>query len=87
MAISNGIPSHDTFGRLLGLILYVAFREDDQQVRSNNSPENFAVLRHIALKPLKGETSSKISIKAKLKKAGWSEAYLLKVLSIYMQLP
>gem|GEM_PF-1060598 len=63
-------------------VLDVAFREDDQRTRVGTSPQNFAVLRHIALNLLKHESSLKVGVKAKRLRAAWSEAYLLKVLSI-----
>jgi len=67
-------------------VLDVAFAEDDSRVRVGNSPQNFAVLRHIALNLLKQQTATKLGIKAKRLKAGWSEAFLLKVLGITLEL-
>jgi len=61
-------------------VLDLAFREDESRVRKGNGPQNFAVLRHIALNLLKREDTAKISIRAKRKKAGWDNNYLLKVL-------
>ena len=61
-------------------VLDIAFREDESRVRVDNSPQNFAVLRHIALNLLRQETTAKCGIKAKRLKAGWSEDYLRKVL-------
>lgn len=61
-------------------VLDVAFREDKCRIRKDNAPENFAMLRHIALNLLKKETSCKNGIKAKRLKAGWDEQYLLCVL-------
>lgn len=62
-------------------ILDLAFREDESRVRKGNGPQNFAVLRHIAFNLLRREDSAKISIRAKRKKAGWVNDYLLKVLT------
>jgi predicted transposase YbfD/YdcC len=62
-------------------MLDLAFREDESRVRKGNGPQNFAVLRHIALNLLKREDTAKISIRAKRKKAGWDNDYLLKVLT------
>ena len=62
-------------------VLDVAFREDDCRVRKGNGPQNFALLRHIALNLLRHEKSAKCGIKTKRLKAGWNEDYLFKVLS------
>lgn len=62
-------------------VLDVAFQEDHHQLRKEHGPENFAVLRHIALNLLKQEHSVKAGIKAKRLRAGWDNAYLLKVLA------
>jgi predicted transposase YbfD/YdcC len=61
-------------------VLDLAFREDESRIRKGNGPQNSAVLRHIALNLLRREDTAKISIRAKRKKAGWDNDYLLKVL-------
>jgi predicted transposase YbfD/YdcC len=61
-------------------VLDLAFREDESRVRKGNGPQNFAVLRHIALNLLRQESTSKRSIRARRLKAGWDHDYLLKVL-------
>lgn len=78
----NAIRAHWGIENGLHWVLDVAFREDDQRARVGNSPQNFAVLRHIALNLLTHETSLKLGAKAKRLRAAWSEVYLLKVLSI-----
>jgi predicted transposase YbfD/YdcC len=62
-------------------VLDIAFREDESRVRKGNGAQNLAILRHIALNLLRQEKSAKCGVKAKRLKAGWSEEYLLKVLS------
>jgi len=76
----HAVRRHWTIENQVHWVLDVAFREDDCRIRKGNGPQNFAVLRHIALNLLKQETSAKCGIKAKRKKAGWSNDYLLKVL-------
>jgi len=76
------IRSHWQIENALHWVLDVAFREHDQRARTGNSPQNFAVLRHIALNLFKQETSSKQGLKGKRLKADWSEACLLKVLGV-----
>jgi predicted transposase YbfD/YdcC len=62
--------------------LDIAFREDDSRVRTGNAAENFAILRHLAMNLLKQERTCKLGIKSKRRKAGWDDAYLLKVLAV-----
>lgn len=62
-------------------VLDIAFDEDHCRVRKDHGPENFAVLRHIALNLLKQEKTCKRGIKGKRLLAGWKQDYLLKVLS------
>lgn len=50
-------------------------------MRKDNAPENLAVVRHIALNLLTQEKSLKVGVKAKRKRAGWDNDYLMKVLS------
>lgn len=72
--------AHWQIENALHWVLDIAFREDESRLRKGNGPQNFAVLRHIALNALKNEKSTKLGVKNKRLKAGWDEAYLLKVL-------
>jgi len=61
-------------------VLDVTFHEDDARLRKDNSPQNFAVLRHIALNILKQDTA-KGSLKQKRYRAALDESYLTKLLT------
>jgi predicted transposase YbfD/YdcC len=88
--ISSRDSDAESFGRAVRLhweienslhwVLDMTFREDECRIRKGNAPENFAILRHIALNLLKNEKSKKRSVKRKLLKAGWDNAYLQKVI-------
>ena len=62
--------------------LDVSFGEDASRVRQERAAENLSRLRRMALNLLKQEKSTKVGIAAKRKKAGWSNAYLIKVLGL-----
>lgn len=76
------VRSHWGIENAVHWVLDVAFREDMSRIRMDHGPENFAVIRHIALNLLRQETSFKGSIKTKRLKAGWNNAYLAKVLGV-----
>jgi predicted transposase YbfD/YdcC len=61
-------------------VLDIGFREDESRIRKNHGPQNFAVLRHLALNALQQEKTVKLGIKNKRLKAGWDHRYLYKVL-------
>lgn len=75
------IRAHWSIENQLHWVLDIAFREDESRIRKDHGPENFAVLRHIALNLVKQEQTQMASVKAKRLKAGWDEDYLLKILS------
>ncbi len=62
--------------------LDVSFREDDCRVRKGNAAGNFAIVRHIALNALKNEKTSKVGLKNKRHKAGWSDNYLSRIVEV-----
>ena len=61
--------------------LDVSFHEDASRIRKDHGPENFALLRRIALVLLKNERTAKGGVPAKRLRAGWDPDYLLKVLA------
>lgn len=79
--ILNASRMHWGVENSLHWVLDVAFREDDSRVRMGNAAENLSVLRRMALNMLKSESSVKVGVAAKRKKAGWDHDYLLRVLS------
>ncbi len=61
-------------------VLDVTFREDYSRIRVEDSPQNMAVLRHLALNILKRDTS-KASLKQKRFRAGLEDAFLFQLLA------
>ena len=54
--------------------------EDRSRNRKDNGPENLTLLRRLALNLAKAETT-KGSMKGKLKRAGWDNAFLATLLA------
>lgn len=79
--IASAVRSHWAIENSLHWVLDVSFGEDGCRIRSENAPQNFALLRQIALNLLTQEKSAKVGVKGKRKKAGWDDAYLCKVLA------
>jgi hypothetical protein len=60
----------------------VALKENDCRIRKDNAPQNFAILRHIAVNLLGQEKRVKRGIKNKQFLAGLDNNYLARVLAL-----
>ena len=59
----------------------VGFGEDLNTTRNRQAAQNLAVVRKIALNILKSDKTSKASLKAKRKMAGWNHKFLLTLIA------
>jgi predicted transposase YbfD/YdcC len=71
--------THWTIENQLHWVLDVAFDEDRARSRKDNAPQNLALLRKLALNMIR-QHPAKGSIKTKIKRAGWDDAFLLSLL-------
>ena len=79
--IAEAIRSHWGIENSLHWTLDVTFSEDESRIRKQNSPENFALLRRLAINLLKQEKTSTQSLKMKRYRAAMDNNYLVKILS------
>jgi predicted transposase YbfD/YdcC len=79
---AHAVRSHWGIENSLHWVLDISFREDDCRIRKDNSPENFALLRHIALNLLSQEKTAAMGIQNKRLQAAWDNNYLVRVLGI-----
>jgi len=79
--LGQSVRSHWGIENSLHWVLDVAFSEDDCRIRKDNAPQNFAVLRHIAVNLLGEEKSKKLGMKNKQFLAAMDNNYLAKVLT------
>ena len=78
--ISQAIRSHWGIENSLHWTLDVTFFEDKSRIRKDHSPENFALLRRLAVNLLKQEKGFKGSLKMKRYLAGMDNNYLVQIL-------
>lgn len=80
-AIAGAIRNHWSIENSLHWTLDVTFGEDESRIRKQNSPENFALLRRLAINFLKQEKTSKQSLKMKRYRAAMDNNYLIQILN------
>ena len=78
--LASVIRNHWGIENKLHWRLDVVLDEDYSRVRADHGPENFAVLRRLALNLLQREGTHRHGVQAKRLKAAWDTDYLLKVL-------
>jgi predicted transposase YbfD/YdcC len=79
--LARTIRSHWGVENRLHWVLDVTFHEDDSRVRLGHAPENFAIIRHLALNLLRRDTASRGSIATKRFRAALDDAYLCSILA------
>jgi predicted transposase YbfD/YdcC len=72
--------SHWGIENRLHWVLDVHFSEDRNRTRKDHAPENLALLRKLALNILQA-IPDKASIRRKIKRAGWDDAFLMRAIS------
>lgn len=76
---SEAVRGHWGIENSMHWTLDVTFREDECRIRKDHGPDNFALLRRMALTLIKRDTS-RGSVRRKRKRAGWSKEALLNIL-------
>jgi predicted transposase YbfD/YdcC len=73
------VRSHWGIENRLHWVLDVVFGEDRNRTRKDNGPENLAILRRLAINIIRSHPNP-TSMRQKIKRAGWDEAFLLDLL-------
>jgi predicted transposase YbfD/YdcC len=79
-ALLAAVRAHWEIENVLHWSLDVAMREDAARNRKDHGPANLAVFRRRALDVARADKKTKGSVSGRLKRAGWNDAYLLKLL-------
>jgi predicted transposase YbfD/YdcC len=74
------VRSHWSIENQLHWVLDVVMNEDKNRARKDHAPENLATLRRLALNILRAHPDGK-SIRRKIKRAGWDDAFLTSIIS------
>jgi predicted transposase YbfD/YdcC len=74
------VRSHWGIENRLHWVLDVVFDEDRGRTRKDNGPENLAILRRFAINIIRAHPA-RISMRQKVKRAGWDDAFLLDLFS------
>ena len=80
--LNEVVRSHWGVENRLHWRLDVVMNEDQDRSRLGNAPHNLAVLRHMALNVMQKD-GEKGSLRGKIKRAGWDEPYLARLLALF----
>ena len=80
--LNEVVRSHWGVENRLHWRLDVVMNEDQDRSRLGNAPHNLAVLRHMALNVMQKD-GEKGSLRGKIKRAGWDEPYLVRLLALF----
>ena len=80
--LAHSIRAHWSVENQLHWSLDVAMREDAAQSYKDQGPHNQTLLRRMALQMLKQDTSVKVGVQTKRKRAGWDLRYLAHILGV-----
>lgn len=80
--LNEVVRSHWDVENRLHWRLDVVMNEDQDRSRLANSPENLAVLRHLAMNVMQKDPTEG-SLRGKLKRVGWDDAYLTSLLALF----
>lgn len=80
VVIGRAIRAHWGIENQLHWVLDVTFKEDASRIRKGHGPENFSLLRRMAIGLLNQETSKR-SLRQKTKRAAMSTDYMLDILA------
>lgn len=75
----QAVRSHWAIENRMHWLLDVVFQEDASRARKDHGPENLAVLRRLALNLIRSHPE-RISMRQKVKRAGWDDAFLIDLL-------
>ena len=76
------VRSHWEIENCLHWRLDVVMNEDQDRTRLGHGPHNLAILRHMVLNAMQKE-GSKASLRGKFKRAGWDNAFLTRILTMF----
>ena len=78
--MANAIRQHWGVENGLHWVMDMVFRDDECRIRKDNSPANFAAIKHMASNILRG-SKSKGSMRSKRHEAAWDEDFLLSLVT------